>query len=125
MGGVVVEGGKFPWDNGQFHEMIEPSRANHGVSFYETFGGVLSPLNAWLLLQGADMLRLGVGIEDVDDTLWDIGQALERAPRLRPSVLRRRRVACGCAKALPAAPPLYGGCQPQDMHRHIPQRRQQ
>lgn len=52
--------------------MIEPSRADHDVSFYEplggfgytmkahkevnrTFGGVLSPLNAGLLLQGADM----------------------------------------------------------------------
>jgi O-acetylhomoserine (thiol)-lyase len=38
MGGVVVEGGKFPWDNGKFPEMVEPSRAYHGVKFYETFG---------------------------------------------------------------------------------------
>ena len=28
---------------------------------------------------GADMVRLSVGIEDVDDILWDINQALERA----------------------------------------------
>ncbi len=34
MGGVVVEGGKFPWDNGNFPEMVEPSRAYHGVKFY-------------------------------------------------------------------------------------------
>ena len=27
----------------------------------------------------ADMVRLSVGIEDVDDILWDIDQALERA----------------------------------------------
>ncbi len=27
----------------------------------------------------ADMVRLNVGIEDVDDILWDIDQALERA----------------------------------------------
>ena len=75
MGGVVVEGGTFPWDNGHFPEMVEPSRAYHGVKFYETFGdfgytmkarmevnrtfgGVLSPLNAWLLLQGAETLHL-------------------------------------------------------------------
>jgi O-acetylhomoserine/O-acetylserine sulfhydrylase-like pyridoxal-dependent enzyme len=38
MGGVVVEGGKFPWGNGKFPEMVEPSRAYHGVKFYETFG---------------------------------------------------------------------------------------
>jgi O-acetylhomoserine (thiol)-lyase len=29
----------------------------------------------------ADMVRLSVGIEDVDDILWDIDQALERAAR--------------------------------------------
>ena len=34
MGGVVVEGGHFPWDNGKFPEMVEPSRAYHGVKFY-------------------------------------------------------------------------------------------
>jgi len=27
------------------------------------------------------MVRLSVGIEDVDDILWDIDQALERAAR--------------------------------------------
>jgi O-acetylhomoserine (thiol)-lyase len=56
-------------------EMVEPSRAYHGVKFYETFGdfgytmkarmevnrtfgGVLSPMNAWQLLQGAETLHL-------------------------------------------------------------------
>ena len=75
MGGVIVEGGKFPWDNGKFPEMVEPSRAYHGVRFYETFGdfgytmkarmevnrtfgAVLSPLSAWLLLQGTETLHL-------------------------------------------------------------------
>ena len=38
MGGVVVESGKFPWDNGKFPQMTEPSRGYHGVRFYETFG---------------------------------------------------------------------------------------
>jgi O-acetylhomoserine (thiol)-lyase len=75
MGGVVVEGGKFPWDNGKFPEMVEPSRAYHGVKFYETFGdfgytmkarmevnrtfgAVLSPMSAWQLLQGTETLHL-------------------------------------------------------------------
>ena len=75
MGGVIVESGKFAWDNGKFPEMVEPSRAYHGVKFYETFGdfgytmkarmevnrtfgAVLSPLSAWLLLQGAETLHL-------------------------------------------------------------------
>ena len=75
MGGVIVESGRFAWDNGHFPEMVEPSRAYHGVKFYETFGdfgytmkarmevnrtfgAVLSPLSAWLLLQGAETLHL-------------------------------------------------------------------
>src|SRR6266705_2645799 len=38
MGGIIVESGKFPWDNGKFPGMTEPSRGYHGVRFYETFG---------------------------------------------------------------------------------------
>ena len=38
MGGILVESGKFPWDNGNFPQMTEPSRGYHGVRFYETFG---------------------------------------------------------------------------------------
>jgi O-acetylhomoserine (thiol)-lyase len=73
MGGVVVEGGKFPWDNGKFPSMTEPSAGYHGVRFFETFGDFgftmkarmeilrvfgpsLSPFNAWLLLQGLETL---------------------------------------------------------------------
>src|SRR6266436_487660 len=73
MGGLIVESGKFPWDNGKFPGMTEPSRGYHGVRFYETFGDfgytmrarmetlrtfgpALSPFNAWLLLQGLETL---------------------------------------------------------------------
>jgi O-acetylhomoserine (thiol)-lyase len=73
MGGVVVESGKFPWDNGKFPSMTEPSQGYHGVRFYETFGDfgytmkarmevmrvygpTLSPFNAWMLLQGIETL---------------------------------------------------------------------
>ncbi|MGZ5079956.1 MAG: O-acetylhomoserine aminocarboxypropyltransferase/cysteine synthase family protein [Usitatibacter sp.] len=73
MGGVVVESGKFPWDNGKFPTMTEPSVGYHGVKFYETFGDfgftmkarmevlrvfgpAISPFNSWLLLQGLETL---------------------------------------------------------------------
>jgi len=73
MGGVVVESGKFPWDNGKFPSMTEPSAGYHGVRFHETFGDfgytmkarmeilrvygpTLSPFNAWILLQGIETL---------------------------------------------------------------------
>jgi len=75
MGGIIVESGKFPWDNGKFATMTEPSPGYHGVRFYETFGDfgftmkcrmeglrtfgpALSPLNAFLLLQGVETLPL-------------------------------------------------------------------
>jgi len=73
MGGIVVESGKFPWDNGKFPSMTEPSAGYHGVRFYETFGDfgftmkarmevlrvfgpTISPFNSWLLLQGLETL---------------------------------------------------------------------
>ena len=75
MGGVVVESGTFPWDNGNFPQMTEPSRGYHGVRFYETFGDfgftmkarmetmrtlgpTLSPLAAFLLMQGIETLHV-------------------------------------------------------------------
>jgi O-acetylhomoserine (thiol)-lyase len=79
MGGVIVESGKFPWGSpkvrDKFPGMHEPSRGYHGVRFFETFGdfaytmrarmevlrtfgAALSPLNAWLLLQGLETLHL-------------------------------------------------------------------
>jgi len=73
LGGVVVESGKFPWDNGKFPGMTEPSAGYHGVKFYETFGDFgftmrcrmeclrvygasLSPMSAWQILQGVETL---------------------------------------------------------------------
>ncbi len=75
MGGVIVESGKFPWGNGKFPEFTTPSPGYHGVIFHETFGDfgytmkarmevmrtfgpALSPMNAWLLLQGLESLHV-------------------------------------------------------------------
>ena len=75
LGGVIVEGGRFPWDNGKFPGMTEPSPGYHGVKFYETFGdfgftmrcrmetlrvhgAALSPMSAWQILQGVETLPL-------------------------------------------------------------------
>ena len=75
MGGVVVESGRFPWDNGRFPQMTEASPGYHGVRFFETFGDfaftmkmrmeivrtlgpTISPFNSFLLLQGLETLHL-------------------------------------------------------------------
>jgi O-acetylhomoserine (thiol)-lyase len=75
LAGVVVESGRFPWDNGKFPGMTEPSPGYHGVRFYETFGdfgftmrcrmeglrvhgAALAPMAAWQVLQGIETLPL-------------------------------------------------------------------
>jgi O-acetylhomoserine (thiol)-lyase len=75
LAGVVVESGRFPWDNGKFPGMTEPSPGYHGVKFYETFGdfgftmrcrmetlrvygAALAPTSAWQILQGIETLPL-------------------------------------------------------------------
>jgi O-acetylhomoserine (thiol)-lyase len=75
MGGVIIESGTFPWDNGKFPEMCEPSDGYHGVKFFETFGDFafitkarmeylrtlgpsMSPFNAFNFMQGLETLHL-------------------------------------------------------------------
>ena len=75
IGGVLVDGGTFPWDNGKFPAMTEPSPGYRGMRFMETFGNfalimkarvetmrdlgaALAPMNAFLLLQGLETLSL-------------------------------------------------------------------
>ena len=75
IGGVIVDGGTFDWSAGRFPELSEPSAGYRGMRFHETFGNfafimkarvetmrdlgpVLSPFNAFLLLQGLETLSL-------------------------------------------------------------------
>ncbi|MES2794037.1 MAG: O-acetylhomoserine aminocarboxypropyltransferase/cysteine synthase [Planctomycetota bacterium] len=77
IGGIVVEKGDFPWDNGKFPSLTEPDPSYHGLKFFETFGGMkiayilkarvellrdlgpaMSPFNAWMFLQGLETLHL-------------------------------------------------------------------
>jgi O-acetylhomoserine (thiol)-lyase len=75
MGGAIVESGKFPWDAGKHPLLATPSPGYHGLNFAETFGeyaflqrarvevlrdvgAAISPMNAWLLVQGLETLAL-------------------------------------------------------------------
>jgi O-acetylhomoserine (thiol)-lyase len=75
LAGVMVERGTFPWGNGKFPGMTEPSPGYHGVIFHETFGdfgfsmrarmetlrvygAALAPTAAWQILQGIETLPL-------------------------------------------------------------------
>lgn len=73
--GALVENGRFPWDNGRFPGITEPSASYHGLTFWENFreygylmkarmetmrdvGAVISPFNSFLLLLGLETLSL-------------------------------------------------------------------
>ncbi len=73
--GVIVESGQFPWNNGRFPAIVEPSRAYHDLRFWENFreyaylmkartelmrdiGAALSPFSSFLLLLGLETLSM-------------------------------------------------------------------
>jgi O-acetylhomoserine (thiol)-lyase len=97
MGGVIVESGKFDWGNGKFPEFTTPSPGYHGVIFHETFGDfgytmkarmeimrtfgpALSPMNAWLLLQGLESLP--VRMDRHCDNALAVAKYLKDHPRV-------------------------------------------
>ncbi|MEM2108617.1 MAG: O-acetylhomoserine aminocarboxypropyltransferase/cysteine synthase family protein [Candidatus Bathyarchaeia archaeon] len=81
IGGIIVDSGKFQWNNGKFPEFTEPDPSYHGIVYWDVFGNfpglgnvafivkvraqllrdigpALSPFNAWLFLQGIETLPL-------------------------------------------------------------------
>ena len=78
IGGVIVDGGKFDWEaSGKFPSLVEPNPSYHGVSFTKDVGAAafvtkiralllrdtgatLSPIHAFIFLQGLETLSLRV-----------------------------------------------------------------
>ncbi len=81
IGGVIVDSGKFRWNNGKFPEFTEPDPSYHGLVYWDALsnvpglgnvafilkvrvtllrdiGACLSPFNAFLFLQGLETLPL-------------------------------------------------------------------
>ncbi len=78
IGGVIVDGGTFNWDNGKFPEIAGPNESYHGLNLHEALkpmgniayiikarvtllrdmGPCISPFNAFLILQGIETLHL-------------------------------------------------------------------
>ncbi len=97
IGGVLVEAGTFPWGNGKFPMLSEPSPGYHQKVFTETFGeyaflmraraevlrdvgAQLAPMDAWLLLLGLETLALRM------DAHVRNAQAIAEFLRSRPEV---------------------------------------
>ena len=77
IGGLIVDAGNFPWNNGKFPEFTEPNPGYHGVKLWETFGAIsfilktrvellrdlgpsLAPFNAHHFINGLETLHLRV-----------------------------------------------------------------
>ena len=98
IGGVIVDGGKFDWEeSGKFPSLTEPNPSYHGISFTKAAGpaafvtkiraillrdtgATLSPFHAFLFLQGLETLSLRVE-RHVDNAL-KVAEYLSRHPQV-------------------------------------------
>lgn len=77
IGGIIIDGENFNWNNGKFLELIEPDPSYHGMRYVETFkeeaysvklrvtlirdlGNGLNPFNAYLTNLGLETLHLRI-----------------------------------------------------------------
>lgn len=75
LGGAIIDGGNFNWDNGRFSELVNPDPSYHGLKYVENFkeaayitklrvsmlrdlGNSMSPFNAFLSDLGLETLHL-------------------------------------------------------------------
>ncbi len=105
VGGVIVDGGNYDWNNGKFPQFSEPSEGYHGLVFGEVFGEgnglglpniafairarveglrdfgpALSPFNSFQLIQGLETLSLR--LERTVDNALELAQWLEAHPQI-------------------------------------------
>jgi len=105
IGGVIVDGGNYNWNNGKFPAFSEPSDGYHGLVFGEVFGEgnvlglpnvafairarveglrdfgpALSPFNSFQLIQGLETLSLRV--ERTVENALEVAQWLESHPQV-------------------------------------------
>jgi len=106
IGGIIVDSGKFAWNQGKHPVMTEPDPSYHGLKYwdvfgkFEPFGGVniayiikarvqwlrdigasMSPFNAWLFLQGLETLHLRM--ERHSQNALRVAQFLQSHPKVK------------------------------------------
>lgn len=97
IGGVIVDSGKFNWDNGKFPGLVEPDESYHGISYakdvgeaaYITkarvqllrdLGSAVSPFNVHEFLIGLETLHLR--LERYSENALRVAQYLEQHPKV-------------------------------------------
>ncbi|QMU27064.1 O-acetylhomoserine aminocarboxypropyltransferase/cysteine synthase family protein [Adhaeribacter radiodurans] len=101
IGGVIIDGGKYDFNNGKYPQFSEPAEGYHGLVFGDVFGPngpfgniqfiirarveglrdfgpAISPFNSFLLLQGLETLSLRV--ERHSQNAQELAQWLEQHP---------------------------------------------
>lgn len=109
VGGIVVDGGNFDWNNGKFECIVAPDPSYHGLSYYDTFkeaayiakarthilrdfGSTMSAFNAFIYLRGLETLhvrmdrhcenalRVAEFLENHENVLWVKYPKLKSSP---------------------------------------------
>ena len=103
IGGIIVDSGKFQWNNGRFPEFTEPDPSYHGIVYWDALGNVpgmgnvafilktrvtllrdlgpaLSPFNAFQLLQGLE--TLGLRQQKHSENALAVARFLKQHPRV-------------------------------------------
>ncbi|MFH1825692.1 MAG: homocysteine synthase [bacterium] len=100
IGGVIVDSGKFNWENGKFPLITDPDPSYHGIKFVDALrpmgniayiikarvtllrdlGPAISPFNSFLFLQGLETLHLRI-IRHSENALA-VAEFLEKHPKV-------------------------------------------
>jgi O-acetylhomoserine (thiol)-lyase len=97
IGGIIVDSGKFNWQNGKFPEITEPDSTYHGLNYIEKFGAsayiakarlqlmrdlgaCMSPFNAFLFLLGLETLP--VRMERHSQNAMKVAEFLKSHPKV-------------------------------------------
>ena len=92
LGGVIIDGGNYNWDNGKFSCLVDPDPSYHNLSYYKTFGKsayivkaratmlrdfgtVLSPFNAFIFNRGLETLH--IRMERHSENAFKVAEFLE------------------------------------------------
>lgn len=98
LGGVIVDGGNFNWNNGKFKELVEPDPTYHNLSYWQKFGksayitrarvallrdfgACLNPFNAFIFLRGLETLHLRM--ERHSENALKIAKPLEKHEKIK------------------------------------------
>ncbi|MBR6373154.1 MAG: O-acetylhomoserine aminocarboxypropyltransferase/cysteine synthase [Victivallales bacterium] len=98
VGGMIVEKGGFPWDNGKFPGLVEPDESYHGLVYFKNFqpapysakmraqwirdmGSPMMPFNAFMSMVGCETLHLRM--ERHSSNALALAKHLEKHPMVK------------------------------------------